>query len=317
MNTAVGESAGHTTTSGSNGHIELLQRLGDRVVHDAKELAARIREETEAESARFIEDVNKQAREIINNAQRQAKAAAEPEERPSVKVQEDIGKHAMEVVAKILDELLSSLDYLAERAKALEEELRAATTVTGDEATSKACVRPEAAAEANEAVSELHSELKDVIGSVDTSEVEPSSPERTGETGVAVEVETAATSEPKFPQEDSELFYGEVKIDIAPPVNIMRLLGLIRSLENTRGIRILGTSGSRNSGSVIAMSLDKPLPLLSLLRDMPFVEGVKAEDKPVPSSAPEQSTVRRVSVATKDGGCVRLGSNATFGRSAS
>jgi cell division septum initiation protein DivIVA len=322
INITGGEAIGHSDMSMANIQVELLQRLADRVVQDAEELAARIRREAESEAARLIEDANRLAQGIVDKAQKQAEAAAAAEEKASmmleqakqkamaieaealnavaqarIKVEEDIKKNLIEVVGKIHDELRPSLDYLVERAKTLEEEVRADTNIKGNEAESG----PESlvpAAAVPETVDEPHPKLKETIGAVDATESGHLAQGQTGDAEAGVQVlprkDRAMGSAP--PQENSELLEGIVEIDIAPPLNIARLLAVTRYLENTLDIKVLQTSGSWTLGSAITISLDKPLPLINLLKDMPNVGDVKIVDRQKQSSCSEQSDAKKISI---------------------
>jgi len=319
MNATDNDDISHSDASVANMQFELLQRLADRVVRDAEELAARIRKEAESEAARLIEDANRQAQDIIGKAQKLAEEAAVTEQEASVmlqqakqralaietkairgvaqarmKVKEDIERNLVEVVGKIRDELQPSLNHLVERAKTLEEEIRAATNIQDDEATSESAP-PALTAEVSETVTELHSELREAIGAVGDSELEHSPQDQTGGAEAKPQAEVAAV-EPAPPQENSELFEGKVEINIAPPVNIARLLGVTRYLENTLDVKVLQTSGSWNLGSMLTISLDKPLPLVNLLKDMPHVSEARVVDKQRQSSASEQGGARKISV---------------------
>ena len=319
MNITGGEAISHSETPVANIRFELLERLAERVVRDAEELAARIRREAESEAARVIEDARRRAEDIIGKAQKQAQAAAMAEEEASMmlqqakqramaieaeatrdvaqarlKVKEDIKKNLIEVVGKIRDELRPSLDYLVEKAKTLEEEVMAEINTKGNEATPG----PEPlalAAAVPETVIEPHSELREATDRVDASESGHSPQNRSGIAEDRVQSEVVAAGQAP-PQKDSELLEGKVEIVIAPPVNISKLLGVTRYLENTLDIKVLQTSGSWTLGSAITVSLDKPLPLVGLLKDMPNVQQAKIADGQGQSSASVQNGARKISV---------------------
>ena len=86
-----------------------------------------------------------------------------------------------------------------------------------------------------------------------------------------------------YAQENSELFDGHVEVAIAPPFNAAQLLRVTRHMEN-RDIRIRRTSGSWKNGVVITASLEKPLPLVDVLRDSPTVDGVRVVNRQERSS---------------------------------
>jgi hypothetical protein len=103
------------------------------------------------------------------------------------------------------------------------------------------------------------------------------------------------TKEIQVEEEWPELFERKVEIVITPPINIARLLRVTRYLGSTPGIRMLQTTGSWHTGCVIGLSLDRPLPLIELLKEMPDVEGVKMLDEQDQSAWP--STLKSLSAS--------------------
>ncbi len=298
--------------------FELLQRLADRVVRDAEELAARIRREAESEGARLIEDANRMAQGIVDKAQKQSEAAAAAEEKASAilqeakqkamtieteairgvtesrrKVGEDIKKNLTEVLGKIQEDLRPSLDYLVERARTLEEEVE--KDRVSNKTTSEAEL-PALTGSVYETINEPQSEPEKAKGSAKTTESGYSTEGRTCNAGALIAAEELVAAEKSLSKKDQELWEGKIEIDIAPPVIITRLLGVTRYLENTLDIKVLKTSGSSNSGIALIILLDKPLPLLNLLRLIPAIEEAKIAEDQKQSSNGEQSDGKKISV---------------------
>ncbi len=72
---------------------------------------------------------------------------------------------------------------------------------------------------------------------------------------------------------DSQAPYvGEVEVEIATPVDPKMVYKLYDHLQTIPELRILHTRGSWDRGTVIAVVLNKPMPLVSLLSEMASVE---------------------------------------------
>ncbi|MFC2071413.1 hypothetical protein ACFLUU_01660 [Chloroflexota bacterium] len=72
---------------------------------------------------------------------------------------------------------------------------------------------------------------------------------------------------------DSQAPYtGEVEVEIATPADLQMVYKLYDHLQTIPELRILHTRGSWDRGTVIAVVLDKPIPLVSLLSEMAGVE---------------------------------------------
>ncbi len=71
------------------------------------------------------------------------------------------------------------------------------------------------------------------------------------------------------------LFEGEIEIAILPPVDMAQFIQVRRNLLHTQHLKILRTASSWNQGTVINVFADKPLPLVSMLMEMPAVKRVE------------------------------------------
>jgi len=96
---------------------------------------------------------------------------------------------------------------------------------------------------------------------------------QTAEEGSTDSADKLAT--PYFTLNDSAPIEGEVWIIVSPPVDMAQLIRFRRDLQDVSHLKILRTSGSWNGGSVITILLDRPLPLISLLKEMPEVENAE------------------------------------------
>jgi hypothetical protein len=298
MNTPTGEMKNQVNGSGAVKPLgSSLQELNERVIRDAQDLAARIRQEAEIEASRLLENVRLQAGEIIKSTAGRG-GIIEREERSSGQTEDSAGKLFFEVVVKIRHELSPYGDISAFKASFPEDETPPAPNKRGpDAAVADQVLFP--AHGPDKSGGELHSELSRSLKPLDAAELDNAAPRQNLSTEVAPEEKL--TLQPKPSTEKAELFFGEVNINVAPPVNVVRFLAILRSLENTRGIRTLGTSGSRNSGSVINISLDSPLHLLHFLRELPGVEEAKAQESQVLIST-EQTHTKGIQVTLKNSG---------------
>ncbi len=79
--------------------------------------------------------------------------------------------------------------------------------------------------------------------------------------------------EPASLEMDSQAPYvGEVDVEIATPVDPKMVYKLYDHLQTIPELKILHTRGSWDRGTVIAVVLDKPMPLVSLLSEMAGIE---------------------------------------------
>jgi len=111
---------------------------------------------------------------------------------------------------------------------------------------------------------------------------------------------------------------GVVDLIITPPIDITHFILLLRSLLKIERIKILSTNGSYGEKSVIKVLVEKPLPLLETLLEMPEIEKteVLAGSESTPVQIPccsalqgEQGGQQEVSIvlffvpAPSNGGC--------------
>lgn len=89
------------------------------------------------------------------------------------------------------------------------------------------------------------------------------------------EVEKPGEGEVKatLPKYDSQALYtGVVELTVAPPVDLAKMSELYNRLQATPELRILRTVGSWDRGTVITLLLEKPIPLIGMLSEIPSVE---------------------------------------------
>ncbi len=115
-----------------------------------------------------------------------------------------------------------------------------------------------------------------------SSEVANTEPVAAKSEGQADKTEAPAevTEEPpqiELHEEDETLFLGKTKLFITRGANSSQIAGLTRSLCETQGIRVISSGGSSRGRSTVTLSLDRPLPLLKLLKAIPLVKTASKE----------------------------------------
>ncbi len=92
---------------------------------------------------------------------------------------------------------------------------------------------------------------------------------------------------------DVSLYQGTVELVIAPPVDFVQLKELQRCLERSSLMKVVGTEGTSTGGTSITLSLDRPLPLVSVLSDLPMVKEAVASSNGSPEHQTLVITMRR------------------------
>ena len=63
-----------------------------------------------------------------------------------------------------------------------------------------------------------------------------------------------------------------MKLTIVPPLDVHQMTNLQNHLCRVQNLRLLWNGGSVREGTMIAVSAEKPIPLIAVLRKMPPVE---------------------------------------------
>lgn len=80
---------------------------------------------------------------------------------------------------------------------------------------------------------------------------------------------------PSLSKEDSDpLYYGEVELFIAMPVDLKIVAKLDEYLETMSEIKVLYSGGSMARGTTMVVKLDKPMPLISMLSKIPDIQVI-------------------------------------------
>ena len=72
----------------------------------------------------------------------------------------------------------------------------------------------------------------------------------------------------------SEICEGSFRLVVTLPVGFEPIRHLKERLEQIENLRIVWTGGSADEGTIIAVSAQKPMPLIRILNEMPMVEKV-------------------------------------------
>ena len=83
------------------------------------------------------------------------------------------------------------------------------------------------------------------------------------------EVGTSAAAEEEI---SNQLYEGRLELEIAPPVDFRQVLKLQSNLRGVPDLKVVSVGGSAQGTNTITVALNQPLPLISLLREMPLVE---------------------------------------------
>ena len=77
----------------------------------------------------------------------------------------------------------------------------------------------------------------------------------------------------------SELYEGDVQLAIKPLVSYMQINEFRKNLRTVENLRIISDSWSEDEGNIIVVSLQEPMALARVLREMPTVEKLYREGK--------------------------------------
>jgi hypothetical protein len=284
----------------------------------------------EQKRAEILDVANKEAQTIRTRAQQEAeaiKAQAQQEvERLVSRQQQRVQEEIKEMAQKLHSQLLAGLKDVTEQAIALqadwesrlsvsiegslspdsitpppsvpvaEEPIEEKTASNAPKAEAQAEIKPKAEAKNDNSIFE---QLEQAWGNTgmaapaDKPEVAPaeaiSQPEgeTTDKTTVALDEGTASTN-----------YEGRVELDILPPLVPNQLVEIQRYLRDWPGIGIIEL-GPSSGGYSITLSLDKPMPLIDILKQLPDIElaeeridsGDGRDD-----TAPDKKGLKRIAV---------------------
>ncbi len=87
-------------------------------------------------------------------------------------------------------------------------------------------------------------------------------------------VVTAAGEAVSGDESGDGLYQGGLELEVASPVDFAQVLKLQALLRKAPYISLVSAGGSATGNTTILVVIDKPLPILSVLREIPLVETV-------------------------------------------
>ncbi len=108
-----------------------------------------------------------------------------------------------------------------------------------------------------------------------------------------------ATKPDSLKQNSHSLYTGEVELAVAKPVDLKMVSKLYNYLQVTPEIKLAHTSGSWDRGTTITVTLDKPIPLISVLSSKIPEAKVTSERPEMDGFVKGKRGVRRIKLALK------------------
>ena len=257
-------------------HLHSLQKLAETTVIEANELAESIKREAHGEAAKVVEEAEKRAREITGEAQRQAEVETQEEvarileeaRQEATSIMETAMKRVSSEIKNIRDTFLTSLENLVAEISPAGKEMEKAKGEVVEEGELEASVLTSPILEVDggnekelKTKANLESQPVAVVAAV------------TKTAGKTAAVDPMNQSIPApLPDDDSILFEGEAKIGVVPPVGLTQLSRLREKLESVSHLKILAVDGYWNDGCIITILMNRPLPLIHILRRTAEVE---------------------------------------------
>ncbi|MFQ6121816.1 MAG: hypothetical protein ACE5LA_01980 [Dehalococcoidales bacterium] len=107
--------------------------------------------------------------------------------------------------------------------------------------------------------------------------------------------------EPSLPKQDTHSLYtGEVELAVAKPVDLKMVAKLYNYLQVTPEIKLVHTDGSWDRGTTITITLDKPIPLISVLSSKIPEAEVAPERPEMDGFVKGKKGVRRIKLSLKE-----------------
>ncbi len=97
----------------------------------------------------------------------------------------------------------------------------------------------------------------------------------------AKQAEEKAKKEAEKEARIPEIYEGTVSITIMSPINIDEIRKLEQCIQQAENMSLVLVGGSINEGTYIVIELEKPIPLLDALKEMPPVEEAFSKDKKI------------------------------------
>ncbi len=244
-------------------HFSSLTKLAEKTVAEADNLAKEIRKETK-------DQAKAEASEIIVKAKEQAQQAIEEDRAKIITIATEEAT-ALQANAEQEAELL-----LENQRKRIKSELRdVAQRLYGQLLSQLESLRQQAAASEVEFELKLSQPVEEA--STITIEKEPLSTPAPAASQQGDDI-TSSTSPEVSPEpadkQDTTTYKEEVELEILPPIDIMKIMGIMRYLDTLPEVETTELIPIVDKPLIIA-SLREPMPLIDILRTLPEVDQVK------------------------------------------
>ena len=317
-------------------HLSSLTKLAERTIAEADRLAEDIRREAEeenrAKAVMILAKAEKEAQELMEQRRAEILASANKEaeaiktearqevEHLVSQQQQRVQVEIKEMAQKLHNQLLSGLKEVTEQAIALQTEWESklsrpiSDSLSSDNrapSPSAPVAReqkeetaspgaPEAEAKHNNNVLEQLEQAwvdTNTVGSEGQSQATPPEmayqpdEEKTDRTTVALDEGAVSIA-----------YEGLVELDIPPPLAPNQLVEIQRYLRDWPGIGITELGPSRD-GYSITLSLDKPMPLIDILKQLPAVEDARervATRDELADTPPDKKSLKRIAVTVRE-----------------
>ncbi len=260
-----------------------------RIISTARQQAAELEERAQA----MVTSAEKKAEEILNEARGKAeeiiRTKTEEASKEAQVILKDARKRAQEEVALMKQEAEQLL------------------------ARSKKVTQTEIKNKLKKAYQELLADLgaikeTDVIPSLAEDKIsEQPEPEATTPTLVetqVVEVKESVQPTKKAEKEAATLYRGTVELVIPPPLGLDKMLQLHKHLRSIPDVEVLNLGVAADKSITIRLVVENPIPLCSILEDLPDVEQVTESPQEIESTMPsrkggEKAAIKRIIVTTR------------------
>jgi len=271
-----------SSTQGSSSDV--VRSLVERALTDAEQLVESIKmkaqREAEEEITRITEQAGQSNAEIssLSGVAEQSQSQVETMPSPAEEVEERVEMEAEEQA-----EMEAEPAVTEEAEERVEMEAEPATTEYIEE---------HAVLEAESTTAETAEPATDELAEVPSAEEEAEDKEPSP---AAIEL-------------DREAMYSEdIELAIAVPVDLVAVSKLYNNLQTNPEIKILYTRGSWDRGTVITVTLEKPLPLMDIISNIPGIEVTPIETpekdstKATPSAllGGERGEIKRIDLRMK------------------
>ncbi len=265
-------------------HVLSLTKLAERTVIEADKLTEEIKKEAieQAKTEAKIE-ADKLTEETKREAIEQAKAEADA-------IIAKVEEQSQEQTRQIYGQLLSQLEGLKQQVVALEKESEQKLSQTPDKIKV-------ATAEKQSPSTEVPAAPEVSLESADDKDTEPQELIQIIDLTNRVDQQERAPA-PASNQEPTT-YEKEVELEILPPVNPMKIMEIMKYLDNLSEVEDTELV-PRADKPLIIVSQREPIPLADMLRELPQVEHVKeVADREVPvagTDSAEDSKRRKIEI---------------------